>query len=178
MGSMKKIMGMLPGMNQYRDALEAFDEKEIDRQVAIVRSMTKAERKDPKILDGSRRQRIAKGSGTTVQEVNSLMERFAQAKKMMQSAARGGMPGMPGMPRIPGMPGMPGGGYTKKKSKKARGKRNQSGFKKGRSGNPAKRKQQELAAQNAGEKAEKGSAFGIKNSEPEVDLDTLAKYLR
>lgn len=178
MGSMKKIMGMLPGMNQYRDALEAFDEKEIDRQVAIVRSMTKAERKDPKILDGSRRQRIAKGSGTTVQEVNSLMERFAQAKKMMQSAARGGMPGMPGMPRIPGMPGMPGGGYTKKKSKKARGKRNQSGFKKGRSGNPAKRKQQELAAQNAGEKTEKGSAFGIKNSEPEVDLDTLAKYLR
>ena len=171
MGSMKKIMGMLPGMGQFREAIENFDEREIDRQEAIVLSMTKAERRDPKILNGSRRQRIAKGSGTTVQEVNSLMERFEQAKKMMTQMSRGG--GMPGMPNIPGMPGM-GGGYTKKQNKKNAKKK--SGSKKGRSGNPAKRRQQELEAQKA---AQSGSAF-VKQENPAGDafnIDDLKKFL-
>ncbi|MBM7825676.1 signal recognition particle subunit SRP54 [Arcanobacterium pluranimalium] len=174
LGSMKKIMGMLPGMNQYRDALDNLDERDIDRQVAIVRSMTKAERNDPKILNGSRRQRIAKGSGTSVQEVNSLMDRFEQAKKMMQAMSRGG--GMPGMPSIPGMPGF-GGGYTKKQRKKNTGK--SSGNKKGRSGNPAKRRQQELEAQKQVASPAKGSAFGAAaGSAQDVDMEALSKFLR
>lgn len=169
MGSMKKIMGMLPGMGQYRDAIENFDEREIDRQEAIVLSMTKAERRDPKILNGSRRQRIAKGSGTTVQEVNSLMDRFEQARKMMTQLSRGG-----GMPNIPGMPGM-GGGYTKKQNKKAANKK-KSGSKKGRSGNPAKRRQQELEAQKA---AKAGNVFTKQENlnGDAFNIDDLKKFL-
>ncbi|ADH92301.1 signal recognition particle protein [Arcanobacterium haemolyticum] len=168
MGSMKKLMGMLPGMGQFREAIDNFDEREIDRQEAIVLSMTKKERANPKILNGSRRLRIAKGSGTSVQEVNSLMDRFEQAKKMMTSMARGG--GVPGMPQIPGMPGK-GGGYTKKQNKKAKKK---SGSKKGRSGNPAKRRQQELEAS----KKSAGSSFGAGQAKPDVNMDDLAKFLR
>lgn len=170
MGSMKKLMGMLPGMGQYRQALEDFDEREIDRQEAIVKSMTPAERADTRILNGSRRLRIANGSGTTVTEVNQLVDRFEQAKKVMTSMSRGGMPSVPGMPNMPGM----GGGYTKRQNKK---KRKTSGSKKGRSGNPAKRRQQELAAQREAE-AKKGSAFGGPKAKPEVDMDELAKFLR
>ena len=109
MGSLSKIMGMLPGMGQFRDQLENFDEREIDRLQAIIQSMTPAERENPKIIDGSRRARIAKGSGRQVSDVNQLVDRFFEARKMMESMARGG--GMPGgMPGMPGMPGLPGGG--------------------------------------------------------------------
>lgn len=169
MGSMKKLMGMLPGMGQYREALENFDEREIDRQEAIVKSMTPAERADTRILNGSRRLRIANGSGTTVTEVNQLVERFEAAKKMMTSVSRGGMPNVPGMPNMPGM----GGGYTKKQAKKKKS----SGSKKGRSGNPAKRRQQELAAQREA-KASKGSAFGANTGHGDINIDDLARFLK
>ncbi|PIN51682.1 signal recognition particle protein [Trueperella pyogenes] len=169
MGSMKKLMGMLPGMGQYREALENFDEREIDRQEAIVKSMTPAERADTRILNGSRRLRIANGSGTTVTEVNQLVERFEAAKKMMTSVSRGGMPSIPGMPNMPGM----GGGYTKKQAKKKKS----SGSKKGRSGNPAKRRQQELAAQREA-KASKGSAFGANTGHGDINIDDLARFLK
>ena len=76
LGSMSKIMGMLPGMGQFRQQLENFDDREIDRIEAIIRSMTPAERDNPKMIDGSRRMRIAKGSGRTVTEVNQLVDRF------------------------------------------------------------------------------------------------------
>ena len=99
LGSMSKIMGMLPGMGQFRDQLENFDEREIDRIQAIIQSMTPAERANPKMIDGSRRARIAKGSGRQVSDVNSLVDRFFEARKMMMSFAKGGgMPGLPGMP--------------------------------------------------------------------------------
>src|SRR5207344_2578414 len=101
LGSMSKIMGMLPGMGQFRDQLENFDEREIDRIQAVIQSMTPAERDNPKIIDGSRRSRIAKGSGRQVSDVNQLVDRFFEARKMMQSMARGG--GVPGMPTVPGM---------------------------------------------------------------------------
>lgn len=84
LGSMKKILGMLPGMGQMKDQLENFDEREVNRIEAIVRSMTPAERRDVKILNGSRRARIAAGSGTTVAEVNALIKRFEAAKEMMK----------------------------------------------------------------------------------------------
>ncbi len=94
LGSMSKIMGMLPGMGQFREQLENFDEREIDRIQAIIQSMTPAERDNPKMIDGSRRARIAKGSGRQVSDVNQLVDRFFEARKMMQSMAKGG--GMPG----------------------------------------------------------------------------------
>ena len=93
LGSMQKIMGMLPGMGQFREQLENFDEREIDRIQAIIQSMTPAERANPKLIDGSRRARIARGSGRQVSDVNSLVDRFFEARKMMMQFARGGMPG-------------------------------------------------------------------------------------
>ncbi|WP_028709408.1 signal recognition particle protein [Propionicicella superfundia] len=124
MGPLSKVFGMLPGMSGI-DQVKNIDEKEIDRIEAIIYSMTPAERDNPKILDGSRRRRIAAGSGTVVADVNNLVNRFFEARKMMQSLA-GGMPGMPG---IPGM-----GKRTppqQRKGKKGKGSRV--------SGNPAKR---------------------------------------
>jgi signal recognition particle subunit SRP54 len=121
MGPMSKMLGMLPGAGQMKQQLESIDEKELDRTAAIVYSMTPAERRDPKILNASRRARIARGSGTTVTAVNSLVNRFEAAQKMMKQAAKGG--GLPGMGPIPG--GLP------KPVQQKKGK--------SRSGNPAKR---------------------------------------
>src|SRR5690554_3427585 len=90
MGSIKKMIGMLPGAGQMKQQLDNFDEREIVRTEAIIQSMTPAERANPKLLNGSRRVRIAKGSGMTVTDVNSLVARFEQAAKMMKTVARGG----------------------------------------------------------------------------------------
>ncbi len=94
MGSITSLLGMLPGMGQMKDALAQVKDSDIDRIAAIIRSMTPQERRDPKVLNGSRRSRIAKGSGVTVTEVNSLVDRFHEAQKMMKQM--GGLPGMPG----------------------------------------------------------------------------------
>ena len=110
LGSMKSLLGMIPGMAQHRKELEQFDEKEIDRTEAIIRSMTPAERRDPSIINGSRRARIAYGSGVTVSQVNALLQRFEQAAKMMKRMSnRGGMGG-----GIPGFGGPAMGGGKKK----------------------------------------------------------------
>jgi len=153
MGSLKGMLAMMPGAAQMRQQLDNFDEKDIDRTEAIIRSMTPGERRGPKLLNGSRRLRIAKGSGTSVTEVNSLVNRFEQAAKMMKTVAKGGMPQIPGMPGMPGM----GGGFIGKAKKKDKGKKGS------KSGNPAKR-----AAEEAGNFASKpsdassgGSAFGL-----------------
>lgn len=136
MGSVSKLMGMLPGMGQFKEQLANFDDREIDRIQAIINSMTPAERANPKVIDGSRRARIAKGSGRTVAEVNQLVDRFFEARKMMQQMARGGGMG------LPGMPGMGLGKRAKARQapaqKKGKGKRV--------SGNPAKRAQVAAAA--------------------------------
>ena len=151
MGSMKKMLGMLPGMGQMREAIEGFDEREVDRIEAIVRSMTPAERRAPKIINGSRRARIARGSGTSPSDVNQLLERFTAAQKMMKQMARGGGMGLPGMGNLPGMGG-----------KKSRGKTPPQRKVKGRSGNPAKRAQQERdGGRPAGVPSAPGSAFGL-----------------
>jgi signal recognition particle subunit SRP54 len=135
MGSLSKIMGMLPGMGQFREQLENFDEREIDRIQAIIQSMTPAERANPKIIDGSRRSRISRGSGTQVSDVNSLVDRFFEARKMMMSIAKNG--------QVPGMPGMPG----VLTGKRAKGKQQPKKAKARRgSGNPAKRAAAEKAA--------------------------------
>jgi signal recognition particle subunit SRP54 len=136
MGSMGKILGMLPGAGAMKKQIENFDESEIVRTKAIVQSMTPTERRDPKVLNGSRRARIAAGSGRQVSEVNSLVERFTQAQKMMKQMRNGKVPaGMPagmGLPPGAAIPGM-----------SAPKKGNQPPKKKSRSGNPAKRAAEE-----------------------------------
>jgi signal recognition particle subunit SRP54 len=87
MGPLQGILGMLPGAGQIKDALADVDDRDIDRTAAIIRSMTPEERANPKIINASRRQRIARGSGSTVSQVNALVERFFEAKKMMSSMA-------------------------------------------------------------------------------------------
>ncbi|GGO83411.1 signal recognition particle protein [Nonomuraea cavernae] len=97
MGPIKNLLGMMPGMGQMRDQLNSIDDRDLDRIAAIIRSMTPAERQDPKIINGSRRARIAAGSGVTVSAVNNLVTRFFEAQKMMKRMAGGmGIPGMPG----------------------------------------------------------------------------------
>jgi signal recognition particle subunit SRP54 len=151
MGSLKKMLGMLPGMGELREQLENFDERELDRVEAIIKSMTPQERRQPRILNGSRRQRIARGSGTQVSEVNQLLERFTEAQKMMRQM-RKGMGGLPGMP---GMPGFGGG-------KKARGKSAPPARRgKAKSGNPAKRAQQEREAAQRAAAARDGIPGGV-----------------
>ncbi len=151
MGPLSKIMGMLPGAGAMKDQLANFDEREIDRIEAIIYSMTPQERADVSILNGSRRARIAKGSGTQVSDVNNLVSRFTQARKMMNSLANGKMPGMPGMP------GGGGGGGGRPQAKK--------GKKKGRkvSGNPAKRAAEATAqqARQAEQAQDPAAAFGL-----------------
>ncbi|UQV55447.1 signal recognition particle protein [Corynebacterium pseudodiphtheriticum] len=139
MGPIGNLLKMMPGGSQMSKMADMVDEKQLDRIQAIIRGMTPAERDDPKILNASRRKRIAAGSGVEVSDVNQLVERFFEAKKMMSKmAGQFGMPGMGGskrsatkkkpkgrknkkgkrkkgggggggMPNMPGMPGMGGG---------------------------------------------------------------------
>lgn len=164
MGSIKKMMGMLPGAGAMKQQLDQFDESEITRTEAIIYSMTPAERRNTKLLNGSRRLRIAKGSGMTVTDVNSLVNRFEQAAKMMKSVAKGKVPNIPGMGPVPGAHG------GSKKSKK------KGGGGQPRSGNPAKRAleaQQAPTATNSG-----GSGFGLGGPTPKPeDLEAFQKLL-
>ncbi|WP_086823528.1 signal recognition particle protein [Allokutzneria sp. NRRL B-24872] len=97
MGPIANLLGMLPGAGQMKDAMAQVDEKHLDRLQAIIRGMTPAERADPKMINASRRLRIANGSGVAVSEINDLVNRFFDARKMMkQMAGRFGMPGMGG----------------------------------------------------------------------------------
>ncbi len=164
LGSMSKIMGMLPGMGQFRDQLADFDEREIDRIQAVIQSMTPAERADPKIIDGSRRSRIAKGSGRTVTDVNQLVDRFFEARKMMMQFAKGGMPGLPGMPGVAAA----GGRKNKAKQKPAKGRRV--------SGNPAKAAQQAKDAEAKAASKPAANPFGSPDGE-EVDYEKAASAL-
>ncbi|WP_040826255.1 signal recognition particle protein [Nocardia jiangxiensis] len=130
MGPIGNLLGMLPGAGQMKDALAAVDDKQLDRVQAIIRGMTPGERANPKIINASRRLRIANGSGVTVTDVNQLVDRFFEARKMMAQMGRQmGMPGAgnrrntkkgkkgkkggrgPTPPKVrggfPGMPGMP-----------------------------------------------------------------------
>lgn len=133
MGPIGNLLGMLPGAGQMKDVLAQVDDKQLDRVQAIIRGMTPAERENPKIINASRRLRIANGSGVQVSDVNQLVDRFFEARKMMTMMGRQmGMPGAnrrnkkqkgkkgkkggrgPTQPKMrggfPGMPGLPGGG--------------------------------------------------------------------
>jgi signal recognition particle subunit SRP54 len=93
MGPLQGLLKMIPGMGQQLGALQV-DDRELDRLQAIITSMTQAERADPRIIDGSRRRRIAAGSGTSVQAVSQLVKQFAQMQKMMRQLATGKMPSL------------------------------------------------------------------------------------
>ncbi|WP_018179634.1 signal recognition particle protein [Jongsikchunia kroppenstedtii] len=110
MGPIGNLLGMLPGAGQMKDVLEQVDDKQLDKVQAIIRGMTPAERENPKIINGSRRLRIANGSGVTVSDVNQLVDRFFEARKMMsQMAGRMGMPGGRSSKRKKGKKGKKGG---------------------------------------------------------------------
>jgi len=95
MGSLEQILSMIPGAGRFKIPQDIQgNEKELVRVEAIIHSMTKEERRTPEILNGSRRLRIAKGSGTTVQDVNKLMKQYLQTKKMLRQFKRGGMRGL------------------------------------------------------------------------------------
>jgi signal recognition particle subunit SRP54 len=172
MGSIKGMLGMLPGAKGMRQQLENFDEGEITRTEAIIQSMTPTERRQPKVLNGSRRLRIAKGSGSTVTEVNGLVNRFEQAAKMMKTVARGGTPQIPGMGPVPGMR-QPGAGKVQPKKKGSR------------SGNPAKRAAENAAlaaGASAAATAAAGRGFGLgqpqqEGGPSEEELASLQKFL-
>ena len=94
LGPLESLLGMMPGLGPLKDLKNAkVDENEVTRVVAIIDSMTRKERANHMIINGTRRRRIAKGSGTTVQEVNALLKQYAQARKMMKSITGGGFLG-------------------------------------------------------------------------------------
>ena len=105
LGPLQDLLAMLPGVPGGKNALKDLqvDEGQMARAEAIISSMTREERQNPAIIGGSRRLRIARGSGTTTADVNSLVKEFEAARKMMKT-----MMGGKRMPRIPGMPTMPG----------------------------------------------------------------------
>lgn len=141
MGNMGKLLSMLPGAGAMKKEIDNFDESEVTRTKAIVQSMTPAERRDLKLLNGSRRARIAAGSGRQVSDINKLVDKFTAAQKMMKQMRSGKGMGMPagmalppgmsgGAPAMHGMPGVPKKGQQPPK-------------KKSKSGNPAKRAAEE-----------------------------------
>ena len=155
-----RILDMGDILTLIEQAQKQFDEREIDRTEAIIRSMTPDERRDPSIIDGSRRARIAYGSGVTVSQVNALLQRFDQAAKMMRRMSNKVGAGVPGF----GGPAMGGG------KGKGKGKKNKK--KSGKSGNPMKREAEEkalrdkLAGKASGGASSGGSAFAKKPQNP------------
>ncbi len=123
MGDLSSMLAMLPGAGKLKNQLTELDDRQLKRTEAIIQSMTPTERAEPELLNGSRRARIAAGSGTSVAEINTLVKRFSEAQKMLKRGS------IPGIGPIPGAP-------------RAQGKKVKSGKGARRSGNPAKRAQQ------------------------------------
>jgi signal recognition particle subunit SRP54 len=124
MGPIGNILGMLPGANQMKDQLSQVDDRQLDKLQAIIRGMTPAERADPKIINGSRRLRIANGSGVAVGDVNDLVTRFFEARKMMKQMA--------------GQFGFGSRSATKRLAKSRKGKKSAKGRPAARQGGPAR----------------------------------------
>ncbi len=172
MGSMKKMLGMLPGMGSMKDQLENFDEREIDRTEAIIRSMTPAERRNTKLLNGSRRLRIARGSGMTRhrrQPARAALRAGREDDEDRRPRRRAEHPRNGSDPRR-----RPARRFIKRgKQQKAKGSR---------SGNPAKRAAENAGIAAQGAEAPTGSGFGLgaggaKGAPTEADLAELQKML-
>jgi signal recognition particle subunit SRP54 len=142
LGPIGNLLGMLPGAAKNRELLSQVNDKDLDRAEAIVRSMTPDERRNPKIINGSRRARIARGSGVAIGEVSQLVTNFFEGQKQMKAMFSGGIPGMP-----PAMSAM----ARRAAGKQARGKKGKK--KPARSGDP--RRAAEIA-RNAGTQGQGG----------------------
>ncbi|WP_335991898.1 signal recognition particle protein [Glycomyces sp. MUSA5-2] len=157
MGPIGNLLKMMPGMGQMKQQIDSIDDKQIDRTTAIIRSMTPAERRDSSLINGSRRLRIANGSGVTVSEVNQLLARFKEAQKMMRQM--GGAMGIP-TGKATKSP------YTKRKGKKGAKKKTV------RRGGPAS--QQQRAPQGLGGQMPDLSGFNPADL-PDIDLEQFLK---
>src|SRR5215510_3640280 len=119
MGPLESILGMIPGLGNLKElAQNKPDEKQLARVEAIISSMTPAERRNDQIINGSRRKRIAAGSGTSVEDVNRLLKQFAEMKRVLQMIGRGGTAAMKGMKGMPKMPHQPQPGFAQGSGKK------------------------------------------------------------
>ena len=123
MGPLQGVLKLIPGMGKQLEGLDDVDERQLARVEGIVLSMTPQERRIPHVIDGSRRKRIAAGSGTSVEQVNQLLEARKQMAKMMKQLGKGKMPALPGAPQ--GQNG-PTRSATKKKKKKSKRKKSKS----------------------------------------------------
>ena len=156
LGPISNILGMLPGAGKNKELLSKVSDKDLDRAEAIVRSMTPDERRNPKIINGSRRARIARGSGVAIGEVSQLVTNFFEAQKQMRALMGGAMPGMPAMPGFG-----PGRGKGGAKGKKNNNKRRNT------SGDPRK------AAARAAERASSPEGSGAAGGVPPAAADLL-----
>jgi signal recognition particle subunit SRP54 len=168
LGPLKNILGMMPGASKNKELLDQVNDKDLDRAEAIVRSMTPQERRNPKIINGSRRLRIANGSGVAVGDVSQLVTNFFEAQRQMKTLMGGGMPGMPGIP------GMMGG---RKAVSKARAAKNAKGKRK--SGDPRKAARGPAGAPSAGEPVGAGAPTSLPSAaDAPQSMDELAELLR
>jgi len=116
MGPLESILGMIPGLGNLKQLADNKpDEKQMGRVEAIICSMTAEERRNDRIINGSRRKRIAKGSGTTVEEVNRLLKQFIEMRKVLAMMSQGQMKGMPKLPKMPQQAGLPAPAAKKRK---------------------------------------------------------------
>jgi signal recognition particle subunit SRP54 len=123
MGPLQGVLKLIPGLGNQLEGLEEVDERQLARVEAIVLSMTPQERRFPHVIDGSRRQRIARGSGTSVQQVNQLLEARKQMAKMMKQLGKGKLPALPGQVPVQNGPGRSATKKKKGKRKKSRSRR-------------------------------------------------------
>jgi signal recognition particle subunit SRP54 len=161
LGPLKNILGMMPGAAKNKEMLDKVNDKDLDRAEAIVRSMTPAERQNPKIINGSRRLRIANGSGVAVGEVSQLVTNFFEGQRQMKMLMNGGMPGMPGMGAMRSARK----NAAKKAAKNAKGKR--------RSGDPRKAASGALSAVQPDEPSAEQE-----QQAPPQSMEDLAEMLR
>jgi signal recognition particle subunit SRP54 len=151
LGPIGNLLGMLPGAGRNKELLSQVDDKDLDRAAAIVQSMTQEERTNPKIINGSRRARIANGSGVTPGQVSTLITNFLEGQKQMRQMLGGGIPGMPAIP-----------GMRRAATKAAKGKKAKKKPKGGRPGGDPRR----AAASAAGNAA--GNTSGAAGPQPDA----------
>jgi signal recognition particle subunit SRP54 len=123
MGPLQGVLKMIPGMGKQLEGLDDVDERQLARVEGIVLSMTPQERRIPHVIDGSRRKRIAAGSGTSVEQVNQLLAARKQMAKMMKQLGKGKMPALPGAPQVQNGPTRSATKKKKSKRKKSRSRR-------------------------------------------------------
>jgi signal recognition particle subunit SRP54 len=172
MGPITNLLGMMPGAAKNKELLSQVNDRDLDRAEAIVRSMTPGERRNPKIINGSRRLRIAKGSGVAVGDVSQLVTNFFEGQRQMKALFGGGMPGMAGL--MGGAGGRRGGARAAKAAKAAAKKKKRPG------GDPRKAGLAGAAADAGGDAARGGQPGGAAApAEPKVQsMEDLAKMLQ